>query len=79
MSSMKHTNICSKLICALLCAVMILPLSGCGETRLNQKEVYAMHSGGYKRGENKRNKAEYPTLQADKDGKQSRAYKSEDK
>lgn len=42
MSSMKHTSTYYKLICALLCALMILPLSGCGETRLNQKEVYAM-------------------------------------
>lgn len=30
------------LLCALLCAVMLLPLSGCGETQMAQKEVYAM-------------------------------------
>lgn len=39
---MKHTGISYKLICALLCAAMLLPLAGCGETKLSQREVYAM-------------------------------------
>ncbi|MGI5977305.1 MAG: FAD:protein FMN transferase [Candidatus Limivicinus sp.] len=42
MSSMKHTRIFCKLICIVLCLVMVLPLSGCGETKLTQREVYAM-------------------------------------
>ena len=39
---MKHTSIFCKLICAMLCAAMILPLAACGETKLTQREVYAM-------------------------------------
>lgn len=39
---MKHTRIFYKLICALLCAAMLVPLAGCGETRETQREVYAM-------------------------------------
>lgn len=39
---MKHTRIFYKLICAALCAAMLLPLSGCGETKLSQREVFAM-------------------------------------
>lgn len=39
---MKHTRIFYKLICVLLCAAMLVPLAGCGETRETQREVYAM-------------------------------------
>ncbi len=39
---MKHTSIFFKLICTMLCAAMILPLAACGETKLTQREVYAM-------------------------------------
>lgn len=39
---MKHTRIFYKLICVLLCVVMLVPLAGCGETRETQREVYAM-------------------------------------
>lgn len=39
---MKHTRIFYKLICVVLCAVMLVPLAGCGETRETQREVYAM-------------------------------------
>lgn len=39
---MKHTRIFYKLICVLLCMVMLIPLAGCGETRETQREVYAM-------------------------------------
>lgn len=39
---MKHTNIFYKLICVVLCAAMLVPLAGCGETRETQREVYAM-------------------------------------
>ena len=39
---MKHTRILYKLICIALCAAMLLPLTGCGETRETQREVYAM-------------------------------------
>lgn len=39
---MKHTSISYKLICALLCALMVLPLTGCGETKQSQRVVYAM-------------------------------------
>ncbi len=47
---MKHTKIsCKKrrrfvslLLCALLCAAMLLPLSGCGETKMSQSQLFAM-------------------------------------
>ena len=39
---MKHTKTCCKLICALLCAAMLLPLSACGETKESQREIFAM-------------------------------------
>lgn len=39
---MKHTRISYKLICIVLCAAMLVPLTGCGETRETQREVYAM-------------------------------------
>lgn len=46
---MKHINTFFKsrrflagLICALLCVSMLLPLSGCGETRMAQSEISAM-------------------------------------
>ncbi len=39
---MKHTRIFYKLICIALCAAMLVPLTGCGETRESQREVYAM-------------------------------------
>ena len=42
MSSMKHTSIFYKLICVLLTAVMLLPLAGCGQTKVTQREVFAM-------------------------------------
>ena len=42
MNSMKRTSIFYKLICTVLTAVIILPLSGCGETRETQREVFAM-------------------------------------
>ena len=45
MSSMKHTKIkfkCARLVCAMLALAMLLPLSGCGETRKTQREVFAM-------------------------------------
>lgn len=39
---MKHTKILSKALCLLLCAVTLASLTGCGETRKVQREVYAM-------------------------------------
>ncbi len=39
---MKHTRICYKLICALLCAAMLLPMTACGETKESQREIFAM-------------------------------------
>lgn len=39
---MKHTRIFYKLICIALCAAMLVPMTGCGETRESQREVYAM-------------------------------------
>lgn len=39
---MKHTRTFYKLICIVLCAAMLVPLAGCGETRETQREVYAM-------------------------------------
>ena len=48
---MNHTNILSKsgrkrilscLLLALLCVSMLLPLSGCGEAKMSQKQVFAM-------------------------------------
>ena len=39
---MKHTKTFYKLICIVLCAAMLVPLAGCGETRETQREVYAM-------------------------------------
>lgn len=42
MSSMRHTSIFYKLICVVLCAAMLVPLTACGETRKSQREVYAM-------------------------------------
>ena len=39
---MKHTKTCYKLVCALLCAAMLLPLSACGETKESQREIFAM-------------------------------------
>ncbi|MBP3538768.1 MAG: FAD:protein FMN transferase, partial [Oscillospiraceae bacterium] len=39
---MKHKRLFVKLICIVLCAAMVLPLSACGETKLTQREVYAM-------------------------------------
>ena len=42
MNSMKHTSTFSKILCLLLVAVMALPLSDCGQTKITQREVYAM-------------------------------------
>ena len=39
---MKHTKICCKFVCLLLCLGMLLSLSACGETRMVQSEVYTM-------------------------------------
>ena len=39
---MKHIKTCYKLICALLCATMALPLAACGETKESQREIFAM-------------------------------------
>ena len=39
---MKHTKICYKFICLLLCLGMALSLAACGETRMVQSEVFAM-------------------------------------
>ena len=39
---MKHIKTCYKLICALLCAAMALPLAACGETKESQREIFAM-------------------------------------
>lgn len=39
---MKHTKICYKFISALLCLVMLLPLAACGESKLYQRELFAM-------------------------------------
>ena len=36
---MKHTRISYKLICIVLCAAMLVPLTGCGETRETQREL----------------------------------------
>lgn len=42
MNSMKSTNTFYKLICLLLCAVSVLGLSGCGESKMEQSQVFAM-------------------------------------
>ena len=41
---MKHTRICYKLICVLLSLCALLPMTGCGETRMFQSQVFAMDS-----------------------------------
>ena len=46
---MKHTRIRyrdtkRRLIALLLCAVMVFPLSACGETRMSQRQISAMNS-----------------------------------
>lgn len=42
MNSMKHTSTFFKILCLLLVAAMALPMSGCGQTKVTQREVYAM-------------------------------------
>ena len=39
---MKSTNTFYKLICLLLCMVSLLGLSGCGESKMAQSQVFAM-------------------------------------
>lgn len=39
---MKHIKTCYKLICALLCLAILLPLAACGETKESQREIFAM-------------------------------------
>ena len=44
---MKHTRICFKRpllrgLCLLLCAALALPLAACGETKMEQRQVFAM-------------------------------------
>ena len=39
---MKHIKTSYKLIAALLCLTMLLPLAACGETKVSQREIYAM-------------------------------------
>jgi len=39
---MKHTRTFYKLISALLCLAMLLPLAACGESKLSQRELFAM-------------------------------------
>ena len=33
-----------KLLCLILCLVMLLPLAGCGESRMVQSQVFAMNT-----------------------------------
>ena len=42
MSSMKHIKTGYKIICLLLCLCMVLPLAACGETKVTQRQVFAM-------------------------------------
>ena len=35
-------NLCRRLTALLLCLVMLLPLTACGETKMAQKQVFAM-------------------------------------
>ncbi len=37
-----HSSCFRRFLAALLCTVMLLPLSGCGETAMSQKQVFAM-------------------------------------
>ncbi len=39
---MKHIKTSYKCIAALLCLCMLLPLAACGETKVSQREIYAM-------------------------------------
>ena len=39
---MKHINVFHRIAAALLCLCMLLPLSACGETKMYQKQVFAM-------------------------------------
>lgn len=39
---MKHMKTTYKLIAALLCLAMLLPLAACGETKMSQREIFAM-------------------------------------
>ena len=39
---MKQNAKATKVLCLLLCAAMLFPLSGCGEAKMSQREVYAM-------------------------------------
>ena len=42
MNSMKHTRAFSKLICLLLCLAILPCLTACGETNMEQKQIFAM-------------------------------------
>lgn len=39
---MKHINVFHRIAAVLLCLCMLLPLSACGETKMYQKQVFAM-------------------------------------
>ena len=39
---MKRTKTCYKILSLLLCLAMLLPLSGCGEGKMSQSEIFAM-------------------------------------
>jgi thiamine biosynthesis lipoprotein len=39
---MKHLKTSHKIIALLLCLTMVLPLAACGETKVSQREIYAM-------------------------------------
>ena len=39
---MKHINVFHRIAAALLCLCMLLPLAACGETKMYQKQVFAM-------------------------------------
>ena len=39
---MKHINVFHRIAAVLLCLCMLLPLAACGETKMYQKQVFAM-------------------------------------
>lgn len=39
---MKKTNAVTRIVCALLCVLLTLPLAGCGETRESKASIFAM-------------------------------------
>ncbi len=42
MNSMKRTRTCSELLCLLLCFALLFSLAGCGESNMEQKQIFAM-------------------------------------